>query len=408
MDTFGEFQKDRNGYFFSGEPLVYQSSDYDCAFQRSMESMKPHVDVCPILVNSAQEVAYSQFSTYFSDHEKLNVQERKKVVEDYFSDAGFGKISLRALHAKGGYVETQFDNHALVWKRKYGTRKDQGSSFFVLGFLCGVTEAVFDIAHGTFDGKQSACLTMGDSKSRFEIFRGRKKALKGSPKLGASEVLSSDKVSEDKKVLEAWSQLATKGSEESGTIEIFGQNLTLQYANYYCLVSIRVLMEVEKKIGRKGVGLARKNMIEVSHHGAVGILGGFLKAEEWRKAFELDKASKEELVEITMQIMETLGWGNWVCPLINENGETTFKVRGGFESNAFEKLLGTVKEPISYFLYGGALGLMNLVYNGVLDGQTEIDDRLLEATFKGDDKFMIKAAKARSGGDGLDVVAIGR
>ena len=138
MDTFGEFQKEKSAYIFSNEPLVYLSNEYLCLFQKSIEDLRKFVDAEAIMVNAAQQVAYHQFSSYFKSHSKLSIHERKKLVEDYFCSCGFGKLSLKALHAKGGYVETRHNVFAQTWLDKYGERPaDQsGVSYFALGMFC--------------------------------------------------------------------------------------------------------------------------------------------------------------------------------------------------------------------------------------------------------------------------------
>lgn len=415
MDTFGEFQKEKSAYIFSNEPLIFQSSAYHCLFQRAIESLNQHIPVFPILVNSAHEVAYNQFSAYFAIHSKLSVPERKKIVEDYFRDAGFGKISLRAIHAKGGYVETQYDTHAMAWLEKYGERNADGPgvSLFILGFLCGVTEAIFDIRPGTFDGRQSSCLAQGAKKCRFEVFRGKKKKLRESPGEGTALVMDYEDKAEGtnvdhEKVVEALLSQPLKGSEEEGKIEAFGQTITRHYANYFCMVAIRVLIEMEKKVGRKGVSLARKHMIEAGSVGALTLIAGLMQSEEWKSGVAPMVNSKEDTLHGILAAMAALGWGIWEADSLDEAGQTTFKVKRGFESNAFEKMVGKVKEPICYFLYGCSSGIMNLVYNADLSQPVTVNDDFYELTCKGDNKFIIKAAKTRMAGEGADIVTVGR
>ncbi|MFT6963913.1 MAG: hypothetical protein ACJAWV_003651, partial [Flammeovirgaceae bacterium] len=79
----GQFHKDRNAYVSAQEPGIFHCHHYNTYLQAVIEDTHSYLDVFPILIESAQEITNTQFNTFFKT-EKLDIAQRKKVVEDYF------------------------------------------------------------------------------------------------------------------------------------------------------------------------------------------------------------------------------------------------------------------------------------------------------------------------------------
>ncbi|MDP4679829.1 MAG: hypothetical protein NWS46_05610 [Cyclobacteriaceae bacterium] len=114
MRTFGSYHKDRNAYIFAGEPLTIHTDFYNCFLQKAVEDISQYIDVRPILINSAQEIAYTQFTILFKGERNWGIEKRKKAVEDYYSFCGYGKINVPNLQAKGGFIELKSEHYSMA------------------------------------------------------------------------------------------------------------------------------------------------------------------------------------------------------------------------------------------------------------------------------------------------------
>jgi predicted hydrocarbon binding protein len=414
MSNFGEYNKDRNAFVYAGEPLVFQSDVYNNFLLKSIEESKNHIDVYTILINSAHEVVYAQWSEYFEEHHHMEIDERKKIIEDYYSFCGFGKIVLRGVTPKGGHVETPYEHYASGWKKNNEQREEgeTGVSFFTIGFLCGATEAIYDIPLGTFAGKQVKCLSKGDDTCRFEIFRGLKKKLHKSPAEGipqsfeASANVSDANIDYDS-VRDSIIGMKMKGKHESGLIESFGVLFVRHYANYYCLVAIRMMIELEKKSGKEGIGMAKSMMQEAGNICAFHTLGAIMTSSEWETIIEPNIKNQDDWLHGILACINGLGWGKWEVESIDATGETIFNITGGYESNSFLKLVGKSKEPICYFLQGTLAGIMNLIYHSDITKKPTLDKDFYNLTFgNSPDRFESTAVATRMMGFDSDKIIV--
>jgi len=415
MNDFGEYLIDRNAFVFSGEPLVFHSDHYNCFLQKSIEKTKDYIDVYPILINSAHELVYTQFSNYFSENTRLSIKERKAVVEEYYSFCGFGKISLRGITPKGGHVVTPYEHYSMGWKSKFGARKEDelGVSFFTLGFLCGATEAILDIPLGTFSGKQDKCLTKGDDVCRFENFRGLKKNLHSSPGEGVFQKFDSLPNSLDTSVdydaiRTALINMHIQGDSKTGLIEAFGVSLTRHYANYHCLISIRILIELEKKRGKEGLNIAKSLMVEAGQVDAFYMLGNIMQSQEWESLVAPMINTQDGWAHGIVGCVNALGWGRWEIEALNSGGDSVFNIESGYESNSFLKMVGKAKEPICYFLEGSISGIMNLLYQADLTLKPTLDETFYREVFRTEGKFETNESNTRLMGADKDEITVKR
>jgi predicted hydrocarbon binding protein len=408
MKTFGSYHKDRNAHIFAGEPLTIHTDFYNCFLQKAVEELSQYIDVRSILINSAQETAYTQFKKYFESKPNLELAERKELVEAYYSYCGFGKIDVSHVQAKGGYVETTSEHYSLAWKRIYGEAVGtDGVCYFTMGFLCGATEAIYDIALGTFDAKQIRCLTKGDESLRIDVFRGLRKKLKESVGEGVSQSFESQPSNSETsvnytEVMDALLSNDLAGDEKTGLIEAYGGLVTRHYANYYNLISVRILMGLEKKYKRDGVLKAKSVMIKSAQTSAMHLLSNLVSSSEWKKHIAPSVRTTDDQLHGILAFINTLGWGKWEVERLNPEVKTSLNITASSESNAFLKMVGKTKAPICFFLEGMVSGIMNMVLYNKLAAKMKLDDDVFDAIFKSDNRYVVTEARTRMTGEETD------
>lgn len=368
MPIFDVYHNDNHTFQFADEPIVIQSDYFNIGLIKSIETLSKKIDVRGLLVDSAHEVVYSQLRKCFDSNEKMETAEKKEFVEQYFAHCGFGKISLKYLSSKGGYVEMESEHHAEAWLKYYGKRKfsNHGLGYFIIGFLSGAVEAIFDKALGTFDGKQSSCIAKGDEVSRFDIFRGLKKKMHISPGLGKSQKENQPTSNidgiDDAKIVDLIQSLNLSGlNNEKGFIENFDAHWTRHYANYYSLIVIKLLMQAEKKLGRGGVAQIKVLLSNLGETNAYVVFGKMINSDYWQEHITPTLGSdNNQQMHGCLDIMTAFGYGRWE---LTEHTALnfTYNISNNPYSNAFLKLVGNTKAPLGFYTGGFLLGLANFI-----------------------------------------------
>lgn len=414
MNIFGSYHKDRNAHVFAGEPLTIHTDFYNCFLQKAVEELSQYIDVRSILINSAQEIAYTQFKKYFESKPNLELGERKKIVEAYYSYCGFGKIDISHVQSKGGFVETSSEHYSQAWKRIYGKSvSSDGVCFFTMGFLCGATEAIHDIVLGTFDAKQIRCLTKGDESIRIDVFRGLRKQLKESVGEGVTQTFENQPSNSETsvnytEVMDALLSNDLAGDDETGLIEAYGGLVTRHYSNYYNLINVRILMQLEKKYKKDGVLKAKSIAIKSAQTSAMHLISNLISSAEWKNHIAPSIKTTDDQLHGILAFINTLGWGKWEIERFNVEGKTIFNITASSESNAYLKMVGKTKAPICFFLEGMVSGIMNMVYNNKLVPKMKLDADTFDSIFKSENRYVVTEAKTRMMGEETDRYTVAR
>lgn len=410
IEKTGVYHLDRNTYILGGEPMIFHCHHYNVFLQMSIEDTKEYIDVYSILIYSAQEVVFHQFSQLFATG-TYSVEERKQIIQGRYRNSGFGLIDLSGVNADGGVLETPNEHYAVGWKNKFGLRKqdEPGVCFFTRGFLSGALEAVYDLPLGTLGTEQTKCLTKGDDICRFEISQNDERIeLSESPGEGIYQTFDYYPSPEGSDVdyggiREALTNMPIVGSEEDGLIDAFGVLLTRHYANYYNLISLRTMLTMEQQFGAAGVEIVKELLTEAGHVCAFNTLGGIMLSAEWNAMIKPMVKNRDDWTHGIVACANAMGWGFWEIMELQPNGSTDFKITSSYESNAFLKLYGkNTNYPACCFLDGALAGVMNLIYHGDITKTPTLDEDYYVKTFKSKGRFISKQIKARTMGDPYD------
>ena len=411
----GNFLKNRNAYIAAQEPGIFHCHHYNTYLQAVIEDTKSYLDIYPILIESAQEIVFAQFSHHFKTAQVAEVEERKKAIEDYFSFCGFGKIDLENASPEGGTVETIHDHYGIGWKNKFGLRnsEEKGVSFFTLGYLLGAIEAIYELPNGAMSGEQTSCIAKGDAKSSFHLVRNEaNRTLGSSPKEGAIQEGALPELAHTvnyEGIREALINMPLQGAIDSGLIDAFGVLLTRMYANYYCLISYKFLRLFEEKMGSDGIQMAQELLTEAGHVCAFNTFGGIMQSAEWNGLIKPMLHSKDDWVHGITAVVNALGWGFWEIIELEPNQKLTIKIQSGYEPTSYLQGFGKASFPISFLATGGTAGIMNLIYNTSLtDEALTLDQAFYHELRNLPTVFQSKQLKCRAQGDAYDLFEVTR
>ncbi|WP_338792079.1 hypothetical protein [Bernardetia sp. MNP-M8] len=373
----GNYQYDRNAYIAAGEPMIFHCHHYNVYLQAVIEDTSSYLNVYPMLSDSAQEIVYTQFSNFFKENQDLSVEDKKYICQDYFSFCGFGIIDLTNLTKEGGKVIAPFEHYGIGWKTKFGLREKnkKGVAFFAAGYIAGATEAIFDLPLGTLCTEQKECISQGDTKSSFEVFFRKNNTedenhtdLVASPQEGKYQTYQlkqpSNTTIDYEGIRQALTNMDLQGDSQTGLIDAFGVLLTRMYANYYCLISYKLLRLFEDEMGKDGLPLAAELLTEAGHVCAYNTFGGVMQSTEWNAMIKPMIEKKHDWVHGITAVVNAFGWGFWEIEELKPNQKLKMKIVSGYEPNNYLAHFDSHTDlPISFLASGGIAGIMNLVYN---------------------------------------------
>ncbi|WP_109830276.1 4-vinyl reductase [Reichenbachiella versicolor] len=404
MKKIGSYLSDKNVYEFHEEPLFYQSEYFNVYFQKAVEEFRNHLDLNNILVTSAQEVVYSQLSKYFKSMSKGDIDDRKRAVENYFQSCGFGKIDLQPIQAKGGYIIAENEHYAQAWLKHFGkrTEHESGVSYFTLGFLAGAVEAIFDTQPGVFTGIQLSCISKGDSECKFEIYRGLKRKINASPSFGKENTAEFNELKVNP-VLHAIEDLNLDGRKsDDGLIHEFDTTLTRHYVNYFALVSIKLLMLSNKKIGGAGFKKAKEAIFKTAQDNLYFTAGKVMNSEKWSELMAVrPELGGQSHLKNVVDLQTAFGLGHWDLQG-NDSKNVEIKIYNSPITNAYLKLVGNTKAAIGYYQGGVVSAIGNLMTKGfATDGDVDLN---YVDKYSKDNDFQYTEKQSRMTGHDLDLI----
>lgn len=370
----GTYLYDRNAYVAESEPMIFHCHHYNVYLQAVVEDTSSYLPVYPMLADSAQEIVHTQFSQYFAAYPELSQEERKDICQEYFRFCGFGIIDLSKTTEKGGEVVSPSEHYGVGWKTKFGLRdkNKKGVAFFANGYVTGAVEAIFNLPLGTLVGKQTACLSQGATQTIFQLSeRHDDEALVPSPQEGSYQTYQLQQPSNTgvdyEGIRQALTNMPLEGDTQTGLIDAFGVLLTRMYANYYCLISYKLLRLFEQEMGKDGIPLAAQLLTEAGHVCAFNTFGGIMQSTEWNAMIKPMLQSKEDWVHGITAVVNAFGWGFWEIVKLIPQKELHMRVISGYETNNYLAHFASSSEiPVSFLAAGGTAGIMNLIYNTAL------------------------------------------
>ena len=407
----GHFDTKFNTYTAAHEPMIFHCHHYNTVLQATLEDTRDYIDIYPILVDSAQEIVFSQLSAFFAESNLTDIIERKAAVEDFFAFCGYGKFSLDNLTPIGGKIIAETDHYSYGWKVKFGLRADDLPmvSFFTRGFLAGATDAIFNLPLGTSDCVQLTCYTKGDAFPSFEVSKSSSiKKLIASPKLGKTQAYELKNPTDETDVnylgiREALTGMPIEGTATKGMIDAFGVLLTRMLANYYCQISYKTLKKLETLMGNDGLHLANLLLTEAGHNCAFYTFGGVMESAEWNGLIKPMCKTREDWVHGIVAVVNAFGWGFWEVLELVPNKKLVLKVHNGYEANSYLAAFGNGVVPISFLAKGATMGIMNLLYNGDITANPSLTEDYYNSICRSDKMFSVTQTACRTMGADADV-----
>lgn len=164
------FDAVHNVITLNGVPVSLHCHHYNCGLLRVIEDI-PGVDARKILIKTAAEEFFDNFSTYLADQKPDCTEvEALQKASDLYRTMGFGRIDLSGLGKDGGTAFSDSSYYVVGWLAKYG-RRQNSICYVTCGFIAGVLAAVFRLPPDAYEVQENSCIAAGGESCIFSISR---------------------------------------------------------------------------------------------------------------------------------------------------------------------------------------------------------------------------------------------
>ena len=167
---------------------------------------------------------------------------------------------------------------------------------------------------------------------------------------------------QERVVVEAVSGLPLAGNDE-GLIPAFGLYLTRHSADYYNRISYGLLYDFIRQASELADD-ARELLMEAGRVCAFNTFGGIMTSVEWDAVVRPMIEAREDWVHGMVAVVNAFGWGRWQVQSLTPGERLVLRIHDGYEATGFVRDYPRADAPRCFLATGGAVGLMNLVYQG--------------------------------------------
>jgi hypothetical protein len=397
-----------------GQSMLFHCNHFNRYLQQTIED-PTYIDSEKILLQSAAETVYLQFSEYFKQNPDLTLREKLDFASQMFKFAGFGILDFSKIDEKGGRIIGRSSHFGLAMRLNLAKMTRPGE-FFDKGFIAGVLLTIKGSIHGYvfeegFSIRQTKSISLGDDMCIFEIDPEphfvwiEKLTPKDLPYFVEIPERKFDTAIDENAIVRAVSGMELAG-DERGLMPAFGVYLTRMYADYYNKISFRFENELVKATG--GFDMATELLIESGHICAFNTLGGIMKSDEWKALVMPMIKNREDWIHGIVAVANALGWGIWRVEELIPDERLVMRVYEDYESLGHLRWFGKADHPISYLFTGGCAGLMNLIYHGDITKNPVLDKDYYYQLFKTQNHFKGRQTKCLAMGDDYSEVVVTR
>lgn len=195
------------------------------------------------------------------------------------------------------------------------------------------------------------------------------------------------------------SQLPLEG-DENGLISAFGVYLTRMFGDYYSEISYEFEREFSEGVPLEVQEAARLLLIEAGHVCGFNTFGGIMKSDEWKALVMPMIQDREDWVKGMVAVINALGWGRYTINSLKGGEELILDISNSYESTYhLIKYGNSASNSKCYLAIGASVALMNLLYNGDISKEPELDEDFYNQLFKFSNKFEGEETLCRSKGD---------
>lgn len=123
-----------------------------------------------ILYETAAESFYPILKEYFEEHNINELNERVKIIEQYWAFSGMGQLIITNSSVDESEAEMPFSHVDSGWIKKWGNR-EKSVNFITNGYLAAAFAAIHNLPLNSFEVTETQSIVSGAKKSQFKIIK---------------------------------------------------------------------------------------------------------------------------------------------------------------------------------------------------------------------------------------------
>ena len=171
--TNRSFNSSKYRHYINESNSVLHCHHYAALYTQLADDAGELCDGPVILYETAAESFYPILKEYFEKNNIDELDERIKIIEQYWAFSGMGQLMITNSSVEGGEAEMPFSHVDSGWIKKWGNR-DEAVNFITLGYLAAAFAAIHNLPSNSFEATETQSIVAGAEKSQFKITKNRK------------------------------------------------------------------------------------------------------------------------------------------------------------------------------------------------------------------------------------------
>jgi hypothetical protein len=157
----------RSRHSVNGVDMVFHSQQY-LSLCTQLADDAVLFEAKEILRSSAEGAFHKVLRAYMDEYRVRTLDERIRVIEEYWSFCGMGRLRITSAHDSGGRAEMSRSHVDEGWIEKFGPRP-QPVNFITQGYLAAAFAALYDRPQGAYQVAETESIVAGAEKSLFAV-----------------------------------------------------------------------------------------------------------------------------------------------------------------------------------------------------------------------------------------------
>ena len=400
---------------FLGEaPVVYHCHHFNLYLDQTIDDALGPDEGLALRTRAARGAAYQLLSSVYARLGALSTSEKLEIAHELFQAMGQGRLELLG-DKHGGIAHGEYLHYGFVWREKYGTtvRRTHPADAVAAGYAAGALAAIYDLPANAFDVTETRCYAQRAERCRFTL----EPAESPGPLLGVagrgpiiettSTGLPGGRREERILTIEAGLRelLAGVRPDERGLVQAFGVFVTRHMANYYNRLAFDALSHVKARAPR--VQPMLEGLLRESGHVCVfHTFGGILNSPEWEGLVGRPSSDTCDVIDGSVAIARALGFGRWTIEECDPGKRFSMRAPATYESAYYRALSQPSTHPVSYFMQGAAMAIMQLANAVDWSGEVRLDHDFYLSLFKKGVPWKVEQTRCTAMGDPFDEVVV--
>lgn len=122
------------------------------------------LDAKKLLAECSEDAFYTVLANYYRDNNIIDLRERILIAEQYFSEAGLGKLKVKFAGLCAGEVELSSSHVDEGWIKKWGY-VSYPINYIGCGYVTAVFSAIYNRPKRTYSAREYQSIACGDKSS---------------------------------------------------------------------------------------------------------------------------------------------------------------------------------------------------------------------------------------------------